>query len=192
MGLCCLPVQVSCCGGAPIPLTMLSACPGELLWRRVLERGAAGRPRLLLPSGGDLVTYSGPNLLRVWSAASGQLVSETALDIPDTAGYGEPVNLLSAGARRVAPVWSLPTADPSAGRVLGMGYSRLGALSILRPFLRCQPFGQVTSGDNKSSRMGHLTLAEPCQHVMPDYLWCPRKYNNKNWVQWRPHMMDAK
>ena len=75
---------MSCCGGGSVALSL---CSGELLWRRVLERGAAGRLRLLLPSGLQFVTFSGHNLLRVWRTDSGQLVSETALDIPDTAGY---------------------------------------------------------------------------------------------------------
>lgn len=116
------PVGVLLDGQQPLVVTteqnVLAAInhkSGELLWRRVLERGSAGRLRLLLPSGDDLVTFSGDNLVRVWSAASGQMVSETALDVTDDTD-GE-TYVLSAGGAKELLVLQLSAAGSALRRV---------------------------------------------------------------------------
>lgn len=55
---------------------------GQILWRRVLEQGCAGRVQALGGiTDGDLVTVSGavPAIVRAWDLATGHIINEWPL-----------------------------------------------------------------------------------------------------------------
>ncbi|XP_037074666.1 ER membrane protein complex subunit 1-like [Pollicipes pollicipes] len=91
-------------------LAALNHKSGQLIWRRVLERGESGHIHLLLPSNGDLVTYSGHNLLRVWCAATGLLISEAALDIAPASGAAG-LHVLTSGRDQLLALQLGPSAN---------------------------------------------------------------------------------
>ncbi|XP_063985411.1 ER membrane protein complex subunit 1 isoform X2 [Diachasmimorpha longicaudata] len=60
-------------------LAALNLKSGQIIWRRVLERGCAGRIRSLSGGGdGDLITVSGgvPAIVRVWDLTAGHILNE--------------------------------------------------------------------------------------------------------------------
>lgn len=60
------------------------SCVGEIIWRRVLEKGENGLVKLLIHYGNELVTVSGSNVavVRFWDTALGFINNQYSVTLP--------------------------------------------------------------------------------------------------------------